>query len=213
VSHEADKINLIMGLRRCGITDQAVLEAVEKVPRHVFVPEPYKEQAYDDNALPIDCGQTISQPLVVATMTQALNVDANCKVLEIGTGSGYQASVLSHLADHVFTIERYRTLHAQAEERFQALKLTNITAKVGDGALGWPEQAPFDRIIVTAAAPQIPEKLVDQLKIGGILILPLGNDSGVQQLVTLIREEGGIERKTLMDVRFVPLVEGVAKEL
>jgi len=213
VSHEAEKINLIMGLRRRGISNQAVLEAVEKVPRHLFVPEPYILQAYDDNALPIDCGQTISQPLVVATMTQALEVDDTCKVLEIGTGSGYQASVLSHLARRVYTVERYRTLHAQAAARFEALKLTNITAMVGDGCLGWPDQAPFDRIIVTAAAPEIPEKLVDQLKIGGILILPLGNDSGVQQLVTLIREEGGIERKTLMDVRFVPLVEGVAKEL
>lgn len=213
MSHEAEKINLIMGLRRRGISSQAVLEAVEKVPRHLFVPEPYVLQAYDDNALPIECGQTISQPLVVATMTQALNVNENCKVLEIGTGSGYQASVLAHLARHVYTVERYRTLHGQAEALFEQLKLTNITAMVGDGSLGWPEHAPFDRIIVTAATPEIPEKLLDQLKIGGIMILPLGNESGVQQLVTLIREEGGIERKTLMDVRFVPLVEGVAKEL
>jgi protein-L-isoaspartate(D-aspartate) O-methyltransferase len=213
VTNEAHKISLIMELRRQGIRDQAVLDALERVPRELFVPETFSSHSYENHALPIECGQTISQPYVVAAMTQALDLNDRHKVLEVGTGSGYQASILSHLCRRVYTIERYRTLHRQAQSRFDELKLTNITAMVGDGSKGWPEQAPFDRIIVTAAAPEIPQILVDQLKIDGIMVVPVAKDPDVQTLVTIIRKNEGIERKDLFTVRFVPLVEGVAKEL
>ena len=213
LSEQAQIINLIMALRRQGITDKRVLSAIERVDRELFVPAAFSSHAYDDNALPIECGQTISQPFVVAYMSQALHVDDRCKVLEVGTGSGYQAAVLSHLCRRLYTIERYRTLLRQAEERFEQMSLTNITAIVGDGTKGWPEQAPFDRIIVTAAAEKIPEVLVDQLKVGGRMVIPVAAAGDVQELVTLIRHEHEVERKGLLPVRFVPLVSGVAKEL
>ena len=209
-------IQLIMTLRRQGITDGAVLGAVERTPREVFVERAFEGQAYENNALPIECGQTISQPYIVAFMTMKLEVSDRMKVLEIGTGSGYQAAVLARLCRRLYTLERYRTLLREAETRFDKLNLTNITAKVGDGTKGWPEQAPFDRIIVTAAAPVVPEVLVAQLKTGGIAVVPIDvpvADGGGQLLVKLTKTEEGFDREDLIPVRFVPLVDGVAREL
>ncbi|GAA6156949.1 protein-L-isoaspartate(D-aspartate) O-methyltransferase [Pyruvatibacter sp. HU-CL02332] len=209
-------IQLIMTLRRQGITDGAVLGAVERTPREVFVERAFEGQAYENNALPIECGQTISQPYIVAFMTMKLEVSDRMKVLEIGTGSGYQAAVLARLCRRLYTLERYRTLLREAETRFDKLNLTNITAKVGDGTKGWPEQAPFDRIIVTAAAPVVPEALVAQLKTGGIAVVPIDvpvADGGGQLLVKLTKTEEGFDREDLIPVRFVPLVDGVAREL
>lgn len=208
------KIELIMALRRQGIRDKRVLNAIERVPRETFIDASFRKQAYEDHALPIECGQTISQPFVVAYMTEQLQVTDRMKVLEVGTGSGYQAAVLSKLCRRVYTIERYRTLLKDAVKRFEELHLHNITAKVGDGAEGWPEQAPFDRIIVTAAAPAVPRKLVEQLKPGGLMIVPVGTPGGrgEQNLVRIARTEEGVKREELLPVRFVPLVEGVARE-
>lgn len=208
----ARKIRLVMTLRRSGITDTAVLAAIERIPREVFVPQPFLDQAYENRALPIGHGQTLSQPEVVALMTQALAVHRRHKVLEIGTGSGYQAAVLSRLARRVYTIERYKALLAGAETRFLRLRLHNITARVGDGSRGWPEQAPFDRIIVTAAALDIPAALVDQLAMGGILVLPLGPDRGEQELVRVTCKADGNIREALCAVRFVPLLLGTAAD-
>jgi protein-L-isoaspartate(D-aspartate) O-methyltransferase len=211
VSDPQRTIRLIMALRRQGITDARVLSAIERVPREIFVPAAFADQAYEDMALPIECGQTISQPFVVAYMTQALEVGERMRVLEIGTGSGYQAAVLSHLCRRVYTIERYRTLMRAAEERFQALALTNITTRVGDGARGWPEQAPFDRIVLTAAAEALPQALVEQLKPDGIMLLPRGGTH--DQWLMRVRLSGeGIREEELLPVRFVPLVEGAARE-
>jgi protein-L-isoaspartate(D-aspartate) O-methyltransferase len=204
-------IELIMDLRSRGVRDKRVLAAIEKIPRHRFVEESFRTQAYADHALPIECGQTISQPFIVGYMTSQLDVGERDKVLEVGTGSGYQTAVLAHLARRVYTIERYRTLLREAEKRFSELRLTNITAMVGDGMKGWPAQAPFDRIIVTAAASQIPEVLVDQLKDGGIMIIPVGPTGGVQHLVKVTKTDEGVEEKPLLPVRFVPLVPGVAQ--
>lgn len=208
------KISLIMELRRRGIKSKAVLSAIERVARDSFVPTTFSKQAYEDHALPIECGQTISQPFVVAYMTEKLEVGDRMKVLEVGTGSGYQAAILSRLCRRVYTIERYRTLMRDAVNRFETLNLHNITTKVGDGASGWPEQAPFDRIMVTAAAPELPQTLLDQLKVGGIMVLPVDipGRPREQKLVRVTRTETGIAREDLMDVRFVPLVEGVARE-
>lgn len=208
------KIELIMTLRRQGIRDKRVLNAIERIPRETFINTSFRKQAYEDHALPIECGQTISQPFVVAYMTEQLQVTDRTKVLEVGTGSGYQAAVLSKLCRRVYTVERYRTLLRDAVKRFEELHLHNITAKVADGAEGWPEQAPFDRIIVTAAAPAVPQKLVAQLKVGGIMIVPVGaaGGRGEQNLVRIERTEEGVKREELMPVRFVPLVEGVARE-
>ena len=172
-----DQIGLIMQLRRRGIRDNAVLRAIERVPRELFVDEAFADHAYQDIALPIDCGQTISQPYVVAFMTEQLELDERHKVLEIGTGSGYQAAVLSHLCRRVYTVERWRELQKAAERRFARLGITNVTTIIGDGWLGWPPQAPFDRIIVTAAADEPPPALIDQLKLGGRMIIPLGRDA------------------------------------
>lgn len=204
-------IRLIMALRRQGITDARVLSAIERVPREIFVPRAFADQAYEDMALPIECGQTISQPFVVAYMTQALEVGERMRVLEIGTGSGYQTAVLSHLCRRVYTIERYRALMRAAEQRFQMLDLTNVTTRIGDGARGWPEQAPFERIILTAAAEAPPQGLIDQLKPDGIMVLPVGGPQE-QSLVRLRLTEKGLETDELLPVRFVPLVEGAARE-
>lgn len=205
-------IQLVMALRGGGVTDARVLAAIERTPRDLFVPERFSDQAFDDRALPIDCGQTISQPLIVALMTQALKLDDRCKVLEIGTGSGYQAAVLSRLARRVYSVERYRTLSREAEARFTQMRLTNITTRVGDGTLGWPEQAPFDRIILTASAPVRPDEILAQLKDGGIAIAPL--DRGTKQVLVRYQREGDeLTRSDIMDVRFVPLVKGEAKSL
>ena len=208
----ARKIRLIMELRRAGIADTGVLSAIERIPREAFVPPLFQDQAYETRALPIGHGQTLSQPQVVAVMTQALEAGRRTKVLEIGTGSGYQAAVLSRLCRRVYTIERYKELLRDAEQRFGALRLHNITARVGDGAKGWPAQAPFERIIVTAAAPEVPGELVDQLALGGVMVLPLGRRGREQQLFRLRRDETGIVEEPLGGVRFVPLVAGLPSD-
>ena len=208
---EARKIRLIMELRRSGITDTGVLAAIERIPREAFVPEPFQDQSYENRTLPIGQGQTLSQPGVVALMTQSVLPDKGQKILEVGTGSGYQASVLSRLFRRVYTIERYRELLRSAEKRFEALRISNITAKVGDGYAGWPEQAPFQRIIVTAAAADIPGGLVDQLGEGGIMVIPLARPGKEQEVVRLTRGPQGFEEEHLTTVRFVPMVHGLPK--
>jgi len=206
-------IQLLMALRSAGVSDKAVLAAIERTPRDLFVPEGFYDQAFENRPLPIDCGQTISQPFVVAAMTQALKLDDRCKVLEIGTGSGYQAAVLARLARRVYTVERYRTLAKEAEARFAALGLSNIVQRIGDGSKGWPEQSPFDRIIVTAAAPERPDTLLEQLKPGGIAVAPVQHGS-VQTLMRYVRDvDGAIQDEALFDVRFVPLVAGETRAL
>jgi protein-L-isoaspartate(D-aspartate) O-methyltransferase len=210
MKNEARKIRLIMELRRSGVTDTRVLSAIERIPREIFVPEPFKDQAYENTALPIKLGQTISQPLVVASMSQALAVGERMKVLEIGTGSGYQAAVLAKLCRRLYTIERHGPLLAGAEEIFKQLRLHNITAIVADGSRGWPEQAPFDRVMGTAAAEKVPEKLVDQLAEGGVMVLPLGAQGGDQDLIRVTKQDGKIREESLFPVRFVPLVAGEA---
>lgn len=201
------KIRLIMKLRKSGVTDTSVLSAIERIPRETFIPPTFHDQAYEDMALPIGLGQTISQPMVVAMMTQALEVNDRLKVLEIGTGSGYQAAVLAKLCRRLYTIERHKKLLENAEKTLQALKIRNYTAKHGDGMKGWPEQAPFDRIIVTAAArAEPPQPLLDQLSVGGILVIPLGQDSSSQYVFRFRRDEEGFSYERLMPVRFVPLL-------
>jgi protein-L-isoaspartate(D-aspartate) O-methyltransferase len=204
---------LVLGLRSQGVTDPAVLAAIERTPRDLFTPDLFKERAWEDSALPIACGQTISQPYIVGLMTQALTLEPRARVLEVGTGSGYQTAVLSRLSRLVYTVERYRTLKREAEARFKALELTNIITKFGDGGLGWPEQAPFDRILVTAAAPSEPKTLLKQLKPSGVLVAPVGKGP-VQKLVRYAGDgAGAFHAETLCEVRFVPLLEGVASEL
>jgi len=207
---EARIIRLLMELRRFGVTDTPTLAAIEGIPRDLFVERPFLDQAYENRALPIGCGQTVSQPLVVGMMTQALEVGDRMKVLEVGTGSGYQAAVLSRLCRRVYTIERHKPLLKEAEERFKRLRIHNITSKIGDGSRGWPEQAPFERIMVTAAAHDIPPLLVDQLKVGGIMVLPVGDAHALEQdLVKVTKLEDGLHIDHLGPVRFVPLVEGM----
>lgn len=210
------RISLIMALRRQGIDDKAVLGAMEKIPRDVFVDEPFQYGAYEDTALPIACGQTISQPYIVAYMTVALEVGPRMRVLEIGTGSGYQAAVLSPLCAWVYTVERHRPLLDQARKRFQQLKLHNVVSEHGDGNKGWAEQAPFDRIIVTAAVQELPELLIEQLKPGGILIAPIAKtgtaESNYQHLTKIIRVDGGVTEQELIPAVFVPLVPGMPQE-
>ena len=212
---EADtrKARLVLGLRSAGVTEGRVLNALEQTPRDLFVPDLFQDRAWEDSALPIACGQTISQPLIVGLMTQALAVERRARVLEIGTGSGYQTAVLSRLARLVYTVERYRTLLREAEARLKALHLTNIITRFGDGGEGWPDQAPFDRILVTAAMDAAPTVLLGQLKSTGILVAPIGRGP-VQSLKRYVGDgSGDFREETLIDVRFVPLLDGVAKEL
>ena len=204
---------LILRLRQAGITDQAVLAAIEAVPRDLFVPAEIRADAYAERALPIDCGQTISAPVIVAMMTAALDLSDRDRVLEIGTGTGYQSAVLAQLCRRVYTIDRYRTLVQAAESRFRTLRISNITTLVGDGTKGWPEQAPFDRVIVTAAGEAIPEALAKQVRVGGILVIPIGPVDGIQKLLRIERTDSGYEENELADVRFVPLVPGKAERL
>ena len=207
------KARLILALRSQGVTEPAVLEAVERTPRELFTPELFKERAWEDSALPIACGQTISQPFIVGLMTQALKIEKRDRVLEIGTGSGYQTTVLARVARLVYTVERYRTLLGEAEERFKQLGLLNIVTRFGDGGEGWPEQAPFDRILVTAAAPGEPKTLLAQLKPSGVLVAPVGKGP-VQSLRRYTGDgKGSFKAETLCDVRFVPLLDGTAREL
>jgi protein-L-isoaspartate(D-aspartate) O-methyltransferase len=202
-----ERIRLLMKLRNSGVTDTRVLSAIESIPREMFVPEAFRDKAYEDTALPIDSGQTISQPSVVAWMSWALCTNDRLRVLEIGTGSGYQAAVLSRLCRMVYTVERHKDLLRGAEECFRKMKLTNILTHAGDGAKGWKQAAPFDRIIVTAAAPAVPATLLDQLAEGGIMVIPVG--SPVEQILLRIEKTPeGIQQQHLMSVRFVPLIEG-----
>jgi protein-L-isoaspartate(D-aspartate) O-methyltransferase len=205
--------SLLLALRSQGVSDPKVLGAIESTPREVFTPDLFKERAWEDSALPIACGQTISQPFIVGLMTQALKIEGRSRVLEIGTGSGYQTTILSKLSRLVYTVERYRTLMREAEDRFKTLGLINVITRFGDGGEGWPEQAPFDRIMVTAAAPDEPKALLTQLKPTGILVAPIGKGP-VQTLRRYTGDgEGGFQVEDLIDVRFVPLLDGVAKEL
>jgi protein-L-isoaspartate(D-aspartate) O-methyltransferase len=206
------KIELIMKLRNQGVRDMRVLEAVERIPRELFVPESLALDAYADEAMPIACGQTISQPFVVAFMTDRLQVSERMKVLEIGTGSGYQTAILSLLCRRVYTVERHRSLLAGAQARFDYLGLTNIITMLGDGFRGWPAQAPFDRIVVTAAASELPEALLEQLAVAGIMIIPVEGERG-QELLRVTKEASGNRIEKLLDVRFVPLVEGMPRDL
>ena len=211
---DVERMEFQLGLRRRGISDQAVLRAMDEVPREHFVAAEFTDSAYADQALPIACGQTISQPYVVGYMTEQLDLAPNHRVLEIGTGSGYQAAVLSRIAREVVTIERYRTLADAARVRLKTLGYSNVTVRTGDGFAGAPEQAPFDRIIVTAAAEEVPNALVEQLGEGGKMILPLGPRHGTQYIVKLSKSAGGeIKREDLIPVRFVPLLPGQAREL
>jgi protein-L-isoaspartate(D-aspartate) O-methyltransferase len=206
------KLRLLMELRRAGIGDARVLGAIEKTPREAFVPAAFADQAYENVALPIDDGQTISQPYVVALMTEALLVGDRHNVIELGTGSGYQAAILARLARRVFSVERHRGLLRAAERRLEALGLRNIVYRFGDGAKGWPEQSPYDRVIVTAAAPEIPAALVDGLAPDGILVAPVGADRRDQQLVRVRRTEDRFVSEDLGPVRFVPLVSGLPRQ-
>lgn len=207
MTYNPRRIRLLMALRGAGVTDTHVLAAIERVPRELFVPEAFQDRAWEDVALPIDQGQTISQPLVVGLMTQALELQPRHLVLEVGTGSGYQAAVLARLCRRVFTIERLEPLLREAEARFRALDIGNITTRLGDGTRGWPEQAPFARILVTAAGgPEPPKDLTDQLAVGGVMLIPLGDDHRGQKVVRFRRSEAGLIREDLWPVRFVPLL-------
>ena len=205
-------MQFLFALRSKGVTDTRVLTAMERVDRAVFVRGIFSERAYEDMPLPISCGQTISQPSIVGIMTQALNVSPRDKVLEIGTGSGYQAAILSHLARRVYTIDRYRRLVAQAQAIFTAQDITNITTFTADGSYGFAEQAPFDKILLTAAAEDPPGPLLQQLRIGGIMVLPVGRSDAVQSLIRVTRLEAGFDYEELRPVRFVPLLEGLGAD-
>jgi protein-L-isoaspartate(D-aspartate) O-methyltransferase len=206
-------MEFLLTLRRRGIGDQAVLRAMDEVPRECFVESSFTGRAYADQALPIDCGQTISQPYVVAYMTEQLALRPHHRVLEVGTGSGYEAAVLSRLVHEVVSIERYRTLASQARDRLQSLGYKNVEVVVGDGFAGVPGRAPYDRIIVTAAAEHVPQALIDQLADDGVMLLPLGPRDGAQHIIRLNKSKTGLTRETLIAVRFVPLLPGQAQEL
>ena len=206
------KMRFLFALRSCGVTDARVLTAMEKVDRGLFVRGIFAARAYEDMPLPIACGQTISQPSVVGLMTQALNVGPRDTVLEVGTGSGYQAAILAQLARRVYTVDRWRRLVREAQDIFRQLGLVNVTAMTADGSHGLPDQAPFDRIIVTAAAEDPPGPLLQQLKPGGIMVLPVGQSDAVQHLIKVTRGEKGFDYEELRQVRFVPLVEGLGNE-
>ncbi len=206
------KMQFLYTLRSKGVTDSRVLTAMEKIDRGPFIKGLFADRAYEDMPLPIACGQTISQPSIVGLMTQALQISARDTVLEVGTGSGYQAAILSHLARRVYTVDRHRRLVREARVIFEALALSNITAFTADGSHGLPEQAPFDRILVTAAAEDPPGPLLAQLKIGGIMVLPVGQSDTVQSLIRVTRHEGGFDYDELRPVRFVPLVEGLGRD-
>ncbi len=206
------QMQFLFALRSKGVTDARVLTAMERTDRALFVKGHFADRAYDDMPLPIACGQTISQPSVVGLMTQALQVQPRDKVLEVGTGSGYQAAILSHLARRVYTVDRHKTLMRDARAIFTKLDITNLTAFTADGSFGLPDQAPFDRILVTAAAEDPPGPLLAQLKVGGIMVLPVGQSDSVQQLIRVSRTETGFEYEEIRPVRFVPLLEGLGKD-
>jgi len=206
-----EKMQFLYAIRSRGITDSRVLNAMEKIDRRKFLKGVFEEKAYQDIPLPIACGQTISQPSIVAQMTQSLNVTPRCKVLEIGTGSGYQAAILSRLARRVYTLERHLELIIQAQNVFDNLNLSNITAMRSDGSRGLPGQAPFDRILLTAAAEDPPAPLLEQLKVNGIMVLPVGQSDSVQTMIKITKTEKGLSYHEMGEVRFVPLIEGIAE--
>ena len=205
-------MQFLFALRSRGVTDARVLSAMEAVDRQAYIRGLFAERAYDDMPLPIACGQTISQPSVVGLMTQALHVQPRDKVLEVGTGSGCQAAILAQLARRVYTVDRYKRLVNEARAVFEAHDITNITAITADGSFGLPDQAPFDRILVTAAAEDPPSPLLAQLKVGGIMVLPVGQSDTVQSLIRVTRSETGFDYEELRPVRFVPLVEGLGRD-
>lgn len=205
-------MQFLFAIRSRGVTDKRVLTAMENVDRGLFVKGIFSDRAYEDMPLPIECGQTISQPSVVGIMTQALNVTPRDTVLEVGTGSGYQTVILSQLARRVYTVERYKRLVMSSKLVFEHLKTTNIISLYADGSHGLPDQAPFDKIILTAAAEDPPGPLLAQLKIGGIMVLPVGQSDAVQSLIKVTRSQTGFDYEDIRDVRFVPLVEGLGKD-
>ena len=206
------KMQFLFSLRKAGVVDKQVLDAMERVDRKKFINGIFSEKAYEDTPLPIACGQTISQPTVVGLMTQALQVTSRDKVLEVGTGSGYQAAILSLLARRVYTVERHSLLVNNATKVFQNLNISNIVTILSDGGFGLARQAPFDRIIVTAASDDPPASLLSQLKIGGIMVIPVGQSDDMQKLIKITKTDGGCEYQDLHAVRFVPLVAGTEKE-
>lgn len=206
------RMQLLFALRSKGITEHRVLDAMERVDRGLFVRGIFAERSYEDMPLPIECGQTISQPSVVGLMTQALDVSPRDKVLEIGTGSGYQAAILSHLARRVYTVDRHRRLVRAARDLLESLDIANVTVISADGGHGLPEQAPFDRILVTAAAEDPPPALLAQLREGGIMVVPVGQSDHVQTLLKVTRHADGFDYEELRPVRFVPLVEGMGDD-
>lgn len=209
-AEKRERAGFVLGLRHRGVQSVMVLRAMELVPRALFVDPALRPLAYLDVALPIACGQTMSQPTVVATMTEALGVNAQHRVLEVGTGSGYHAAVLSQLASEVVTLDRYRGLVAEAQVRFGVLSLHNVTAFHADGRAGLAARAPFDRILVTAAVRAVPEALVSQLRPEGILVAPVGEADGIQTLMRFVRTPSGLSGTALMPVRFAPLTPGLA---
>ncbi|WP_071972234.1 protein-L-isoaspartate(D-aspartate) O-methyltransferase [Sulfitobacter alexandrii] len=212
LSEAERKMQFLYALRSKGVTDNRVLNAMETIDRGPFIKGLFAQRAYEDMPLPIACGQTISQPSVVGLMTQALEISPRDKVLEIGTGSGYQAAILSKLARRVYTIDRHRRLVHDARAIFEQMDLNNITAITADGSFGLVEQAPFDRIIVTAAAEDPPSPLLAQLKEGGIMVLPVGQSDAVQHLIRVRKTAHGLEYDEMRAVRFVPLLEGLGKD-
>jgi len=212
ISEAERKMRFLFALRSRGVTDAAVLTAMEQVDRGAFVQGFFAERAYDDTPLPIPCGQTISQPSVVGLMTQALEVNKRHKVLEVGTGSGYQAAILSHLARRVYTVDRFRRLVAEAQALFDRFDMTNVITFTDDGSHGLPDHAPFDRILVTAAAEDPPGPLLAQLGMGGIMVVPGGQSDAVQTLIRVKRTDTGLDYEELRPVRFVPLLEGLGRE-
>ena len=206
------KMQFLFALRSKGVMDKRVLEAMERVDRGDFLKGIFAGRAYEDMPLPIACGQTISQPSVVGLMTQALDVQPRDKVLEVGTGSGYQAAILSQLARRVYTVERHKRLVREARAVFDQMGLVNVTAFTADGSYGLPDQAPFDRIIVTAAAEDAPGPLLAQLRVGGIMVVPVGQSDAVQSLIKVTRGENGFDYEELLPVRFVPLLEGLGQD-
>ncbi|WP_089898328.1 protein-L-isoaspartate(D-aspartate) O-methyltransferase [Loktanella fryxellensis] len=205
-------MQFLYALRSKGVTDARVLTAMERIDRAAFLRGIFAARAYEDTPLPIACGQTISQPSIVGLMTQALDIDPRHKVLEIGTGSGYQAAILSQLARRVYTIDRFKRLVTEAQAVFDSLSIVNITAITADGSFGLAEQAPFDRILLTAAAEDPPGPLLAQLRVGGIMVLPVGQSDTVQSLIRVTRLEKGFDYEELRPVRFVPLIEGIGQD-
>ena len=212
-NNDEQKMQFILSIRSKGVVDNNVLKALETVNREQFLKGLFAQRAYEDTPLPIECGQTISQPSIVGLMTQALRITNRDKILEIGTGSGYQTAILSKLARRIYSVERFKPLYEEARAIFRKLQLNNITSLWGDGSQGVVEQQPFDRIIVTAAAEDPPPTLLNQLKIGGIMIIPVGQSDEIQKLIRVERTEKNFKYEDLCDVRFVPLLEGREEDI